>query len=149
MKLNRRDLQTVEMQIGPMIDIVFLLLIFFLVTAKPVKPENDIGLRLPGTVEQEEVIDLPDEQRVEIRDNGQIVLNDLPLDSPESKDLPELKKTMIRFKEACDANNAAPLVTIAAEDEVYHQRIIDVLNILATAGINGVTLATDEEEDSF
>ena len=40
----------VEMQMGPMIDMVFLLLVFFIVTAKPIPQESDISLALPGSV---------------------------------------------------------------------------------------------------
>ena len=60
MQVRRRDQQLVEMQMGPMIDMVFLLLVFFMVTAKPIKQESDISLGLPGTVSAEESVDLPD-----------------------------------------------------------------------------------------
>ena len=42
------------MQMGPMIDMVFLLLVFFMVSAKPITPESDIPIGLPGQVAQEE-----------------------------------------------------------------------------------------------
>lgn len=136
---------------GPMIDMVFLLLVFFMVTAKPIKPEADVGLQLPGTVQQEEVLELPDEQRIEIRPDGQVVLNDLPLDTPTDADLPQLVRTLTRFREATVANNAEPLVTIDAADTVVHQRIVDVMNACAQAGIRGVTFATEEAggEEAF
>ena len=44
MKRRKREQPSVEMQMGPMIDMVFLLLVFFMVTAKPIKPEADINL---------------------------------------------------------------------------------------------------------
>ncbi|MGF1678687.1 MAG: ExbD/TolR family protein [Candidatus Methylacidiphilales bacterium] len=149
MKITRRDQQTVEMQMGPMIDMVFLLLVFFMVTAKPIKPESDVGLQLPGTVEQDEVLDLPDEQRIEIRADGQVVLNDMPLDSPGAKDLPQLVRTLTRFREATVANQTEPMVTLDADDAVPHQRIVDVMNACALAEIKGVTFATggDAEEE--
>ncbi|MEM6883677.1 MAG: biopolymer transporter ExbD [Verrucomicrobiota bacterium] len=151
MKIERRDQQTVEMQMGPMIDMVFLLLVFFMVTAKPIKPEADVGLQLPGTVQQEEILELPDEQRIEIRADGQVVLNDLPLDSPNDAQLPQLVRTLTRFRKATEANNAEPLVTIDANDLVIHQRIVDVMNACAQAGISGVTFATESEggEEAF
>ncbi|MEM6821444.1 MAG: biopolymer transporter ExbD [Verrucomicrobiota bacterium] len=146
MKINRRDQQTVEMQMGPMIDMVFLLLVFFMVTAKPIKPESDVGLQLPGTVQQEEILELPDEQRIEIQANGQVVLNDLSMDAPNSKNLPTLVRTLTRFREATEANNADPLVTVDAHDAVPHQRIVDVMNACALAEIKGVTFATEDTE---
>ena len=72
MRVRRRDQQLVEMQMGPMIDMVFLLLVFFMVTAKPIKQESDISLGLPGTVSAEEAVELPDEQRIRIEDDGSI-----------------------------------------------------------------------------
>jgi biopolymer transport protein ExbD len=149
MIVRRRHPETAEISMSPMIDMVFLLLVFFLVTAKPIKPEADVGLSLPGTVAQEEVLVLPDEQRVLIRADGQVLLNDLPLDTPQSADLPRLFATLKRFKESTEANRAEALLTIDAEDAVLHQRIVDVMNTCARAGITGVTFATDAGEEGL
>jgi biopolymer transport protein ExbD len=143
---RKREPESAEISMSPMIDMVFLLLVFFLVTSKPIKPEADLGLTLPGTVSQEESLDIPDEQKIEILADGQVVLNELPLDTPRSKDLPALTSTLTRFKEATDANQEEALVTIDANDEVPHQRIVDVMNACAIAGIKGVTFATGGEE---
>ncbi|MEM1157796.1 MAG: biopolymer transporter ExbD [Verrucomicrobiota bacterium] len=147
--MSRRNAQTVEMQMGPMIDMVFLLLVFFMVTAKPLKPENDVSLRMPGTVPQEEVFEFPDEQRITIRDNGQVQVNEMNVDSPDSKDLPQLKKTLFRFKEMSDANRADAIVTIDAEDQVSHQRIVDVLNACSDSEITNVSFSFNDETEEF
>lgn len=131
----------------PMIDMVFLLLVFFLVTSKPLKPEADLGMTLPGSVSQEEAIDLPDEQRIEIKDNGQVLLNDQPMDSPDSSDLPQLLATLKRFKKSTIDAKSEALVTLDVEDGVLHQRIADVMNVCAEAEIQGVTFAGDLEEE--
>lgn len=149
MQLRRKDVQTVEMQMGPMIDMVFLLLVFFMVTAKPIKQESDINMGLPGTVSQEETVDIPDEARIIIQPDGQIILNDAPMDTPESRTLPTLLATLVRFKEAADANQSEALITIDADDESIHQRIVDVLNVCAQAEISGVTFADSHTEDDF
>ncbi len=149
MELRRRDTQTVEMQMGPMIDMVFLLLVFFMVTAKPIKQESDIDIGLPGTVAQEESVDIPDEQKITIQADGQVVLNDLPMDSPNQRILPTLVAALIRFRESSEANKSEALVTIDAADEAQHQRIIDVLNACAMAGITGVTFADAANEEDF
>jgi len=143
MKQTRRDSQTVEMQMGPMIDMVFLLLVFFMVTARPVKQESDISLGLPGTVPQEESIDIPDEQRVIIEPDGRVLLNDMTLGAPDDQSLNQLFVTLKRYKEASDANQADALVVIDAADETIHQRIVDVLNACARAEITGVTFAAE------
>ena len=136
------------MQMGPMIDMVFLLLVFFMVTAKPIKQESDISLGLPGTVAAEEAVDLPDEQRIRIEDDGSIVLNDSVLAPAADTNLKELVAILQRFKESSEANKSEALVTLDAADGTNHQRIVDVLNACARASITGVTFSdsADEEE---
>ena len=147
MQVRRRDQQLVEIQMGPMIDMVFLLLVFFIVTAKPIKQESDISLGLPGTVSAEESVNLPDEQRIRIESDGSIVLNDSVLGQPEDAALNELVATLKRFKESADANKADALVTLDAADGAIHQRIVDVLNACARAEITGVTFSDRAEEE--
>lgn len=134
------------MQMTPMIDMVFLLLVFFMVAAKPVVPERDIPMGLPGQVAQEEVVDIPDEARVMIEAGGQIVLNEQKLDDPGSSSLPELRSVLKRFRQSAENAKAEALVTIAPHDSVPHQRLVDVLNACAEAGIKGVTLAGGGDE---
>ncbi len=147
MRLRRRDTQTVEMQMGPMIDMVFLLLVFFMVSAKPIKQESDINIGLPGTVAQEETLDIPDEQRIRIESDGRVLLNEQPMDTPANADLPALVATLKRFKESADANKSEALVTIDSDDAAHHQRIVAVLNACAQAGITGVTFADSGTEE--
>jgi biopolymer transport protein ExbD len=147
MQIRRKDVQTVEMQMGPMIDMVFLLLVFFMVSAKPIKQESDINIGLPGTVAQEEALEIPDEQRIQIQPNGQVVLNDQPMDSPASAEMPALLSTLKRFKESADSNKTEALITIDADDAANHERIVQVLNACAQAKITGVTFADAGEKE--
>jgi biopolymer transport protein ExbD len=142
MRRRKRHDETVEMQMGPMIDMVFLLLVFFMVTAKPIQQESDLGLGLPGAVAQDEAVDIPDEQRIVIREDGQVVLNELELDSPASADLPQLYATLERFKRAADLSGSEALVTIAPAKTVPHQRVVDVLNTCGKAELTNVTFST-------
>ena len=111
-RLKRHD-EVVGMPMGPMIDMVFLLLVFFMVTAKPIKQESDLGFGLPGAVAQDEPIDIPDEQRLIIRGDLQVVLNDLEIDAPESSDLPELFATLERFRQAAELSGSKAMLTIS------------------------------------
>ncbi len=125
----------------PMIDMVFLRLVFFMVSAKPVQPERDIPMGLPGQVAQAKVVDIPDEARVIIEPSGQVVLNERNLDTPGSSDLPELRAVLTRFRLSAENARSEALVTLAPHDAVPHQRLVDVLNACAEAGIRGVSLA--------
>lgn len=149
MQIRRRDVQMVEMQMGPMIDMVFLLLVFFMVTAKPVQQESDISLGLPGTVSAEETVELPDETRILIEDSGRVMVNDNEMGAPNDTALTQLVATLKRFKESADANKADALVTLDASDGTNQQRIVDVLNACAKANITGVTFSDSASEEEM
>ncbi|MEI6034981.1 MAG: biopolymer transporter ExbD [Verrucomicrobiae bacterium] len=145
--MRRAEHPQIELQIAPMIDVCFLLLFFYILTSKPVKSEADMDMTLPGTVEQEQALDIPDEQRITIQDSGQIVLNELPLDKPDSRELPALLSILKKFKATADANRSEALITVDVSDNAVHQRVIDVLNSCAQAGIQGVTFAGAAEDE--
>jgi biopolymer transport protein ExbD len=146
MRRRQRRLDLVEMQMGPMIDMTFLLLVFFMVTAKPTQPESDIKMTLPGSMSQDEAVDLPDEQRIRIEASGQVMLNDMTIDSPASSELPELVRILTRLKRAADLNKSRAMVTLDPNDAVLHQRIVDVLGACARAGITGITISDQSTE---
>lgn len=135
--------EALEMQMGPMIDMVFLLLVFFMVTATPMEPENDIRMTLPGTVAQDEPVDLPDEQRVRIDGEGNVYLNDLAMDTASAPGgaLPGFTEALSRIRLAGEASGSRVLVTLAPDDAVPHQRVVDVLDACAAAGVNGVSFS--------
>ena len=143
--MRRPEQPQVEMQIAPLIDVCFLLLFFYILTSKPVKPEGDLGLSLPGTVEQEAPLDLPDEQRLQILETGQILLNEAPLDSPGQRDLPQLVGILSRLKQSATANRSEALLTLDVADAAKHQRIVDVLNACTKAGVTNVTFAVGND----
>jgi len=118
-----------------MIDMVFLLLVFFMVTAKPIRPEADISLGLPGALAQDEPVDLPQELVITIADGGHIVVNEQGLD------LEALQRMLVRFQVSSRANHSEVMVTIDAADAIPHQRLVDVLDACAAADITAVTFA--------
>lgn len=142
MRRAKRHDETVGMPMGPMIDMVFLLLVFFMVTAKPIKQESDLGFGLPGAVAQEDPVDIPDEQRIIIRGDLQVVLNDLELDDPRSAELPDLSATLERFRKASELNGSKAMLTIAPAKDVPHQRVVDVLNACGRARLTNVTFSS-------
>ena len=130
-----------ELDVAPLIDMVFLLLVFFMVSASLVKSEGDLSIQLPGSVAQEQSVDMPDEQIVEITDTGRVFLNGRQFDDPTSKELPELYVTLLRYKAAAGAGKNKAMVTIMAQDNTEQQRVIDVMNACAAAGITNVTFS--------
>jgi len=145
MKMRRTSEVHMKMDMTPMIDCVFLLLVFFMVGTTLHKQEADISFALPGVASQSEPVEIPDEQIIEIYADGSVILNDLLFDSPSSTELPELIDTLKRFKATADANKIESMITIAPAPEVKQQRVVDVLNACSEAKIKNVTFAMEED----
>jgi len=145
MKVNLPQLEDPDLNVAPLIDMVFLLLIYFMATASLVRSEGDLGIRLPGMVAQAESVDMPDEQIIEITKTGRIFLNSREFDSANSQELPDLFVMLTRYKAASDANRSQAMITVSADNETKHQRVIDVMNACAAAGIKNITFSAATE----
>ena len=149
MKLRHQNVVKAEVDMTPMIDCVFLLLVFFMVSSTFNKQEADISFALPGTADQSEAVEIPDEQIIQITENGNVFLNDLEYDAPTDPNMPELIKTLILFRQTADANQVPAMITIAPEDNVKQQRVVDVLNACTAAKIANVTFAVGSEDEEI
>ncbi len=135
-----------DFQMAPLIDVVFLLLIFFMVTSSIQRFETDLSIQLPGRVKQSEQLAMPDEQIVEILEDGRVLLNNQFYDAPDSRDMPHLAATLTRFKQASDLANVRALLTVQAASQSKHERLIDVLNAAAAAQIAFVSVGLGDDE---
>ena len=133
-------------QIAPMIDVVFVIMLFFMVMAGAVKVERELNTKLPGTADTSGPTDFVDEIIINITENGEVQLNEEPMDAAGSKDLVQLRNTLLRLKQASDAAKAPTLVTVLSELDTKYSRVIDVLDVLAIAQIENVTFTVESEE---
>ena len=133
-------------QLAPMIDVVFVIMLFFMVMAGAVKVERELNTKLPGTAETTGPTDFVDEIVINIAENGEVLLNDEPMDAPAAKEMPQLRGTLLRLKQGSDAAKAPTLVTVISEPEAKYARTVDVLDALAVAQIENVTFTVTEDE---
>ena len=133
-------------QIAPMIDVVFVIMLFFMVMAGSVRVEKELNSQLPGNAETSGATEFVDEQIINVAENGEVLLNEEPMDSPRSHELPQLRATLSRLRKAGDEAKAPVLVTVVSEANAKYSRTVDVLDALAVAGISNVTFTVNEEE---
>ncbi|MDR3404169.1 MAG: biopolymer transporter ExbD [Chthoniobacter sp.] len=133
-------------QIAPMIDVVFVIMLFFMVMAGEVKVEKELNSQLPGVAATSGPTDFVDEQIITIAEDGEVSLNDEPMDTPTSRDLPQLKSTLLRLKQNADAAKTPAIVTIISEEQAKYSRTVDVLDALAVAKIESVSFTVSEDE---
>ncbi|MEX1117277.1 MAG: biopolymer transporter ExbD [Terrimicrobiaceae bacterium] len=126
-------------QIAPMVDVVFVLLLFFMASAGSQIVEKELNINLPsgrssnaqpGTPSTPIIIDIfPD---------GQVQLNNRVYDNPANKDLPELRAWL---KDTIDKFGDKDPVIIRPDPQTKHERIMDVLNAAAAAGVKNLTFS--------
>lgn len=131
------------LDISSLIDVCFLLLIYFLVTSTISLRESDLGMALPAAnpgSEQPEI----DPLFIKIEASGAIYTgvgaSQQAMDSDVSvRELPLLRGQLDMYSSAARAANSKPLVQILASEGSTQQRVIDVLNALAEVNISSVT----------
>lgn len=131
-----------ELNISPLIDVAFLLLIYFLVTTTLMKDEADLSMVLPG-VSQVESQPVPvDQMRIEIDPTGVILVNREPVDTDiNDHRVLNLTDRLTRYAAAAKIAQSEALVVIKADERVPEQRFIDVLNACSKADIKHVSIS--------
>jgi len=130
-------------QIAPMIDVVFVIMLFFMVMVGTLKVERELITKLPrsGTMVQ-----FPAEEiTLGILADGTVTLNEEAFDSPQDKALPMLTRTLRRVAASSAQQQQPVLVTLQAEAQASYERVIDVLNSLHQAQIHNVTFIVGSE----
>ena len=137
MKLNLRARPQPEVNLTSLIDVVLLLLIFFMVSTSFVK-ESQIEIRLPETAATE-----PAEQPVEridimITETGTVFVNGRELINSR----PETLRNALRKVSAGD--NSLPL-TISADANATHQSVVTAMDVAGRLGFSQINIATVNE----
>lgn len=139
MKARRIQISEDRVDLTPMIDIVFLLLIYFMVTTSIIKEEADLGVTLPSKMAAPPDAPLPEQHFIDILVDGTALLNGMPLDNPGSPDLPNLKRTLQGLKLSSDRAGLKTIVIIQPDPETYQQSVVNVLNVLKAVGIRSIS----------
>ncbi len=127
-------------QIAPMIDVVFVIMLYFMVMASSVKKEQELKTALPTVAQaQKSEEQPPDEITIIINEDGGVTMNEEDMDSPTDKKMPTLTQNLARLKIDADAGGRKVLVTVQTEEQAKYERVIDVLNSLTKARIENVT----------
>ncbi len=130
----------VELQIAPLIDVVFLLLIYFMVTASLIKKEADISFVLPASVMSPEKVDIPVEVIIEIDADGTVVLDGMQFVSGD-KQLDDLVLHVLGLKQVAASQRAPFFVNLLPHRDARHRRIVDVMDACAAAEVDSLTFS--------
>lgn len=132
MKFQSRQPEPASMQLAPMIDIVFLLLIFFIVTWQYTRAETELSVSVPTAQEG------ADPQR----QIGEIVINILADSTIRVEgNTVNLEQLLEKLAKIAKEYENQP-VRIRGDGGVQYQRIVEVIDTCQKAGIWNISFAT-------
>lgn len=123
-------------QIAPMVDVVFVLMLFFMASAGQQIIEQELNISLPsgqssGKSEKTPIL-------IDISAEGQVTMNQTSFGTPSDKGLKSLQDWL---KNAIEQFGGEDPVIIRPNAETRHERIIDVLNAAAAAGVKNLSFS--------
>ena len=140
-----------ELDIAPLIDVSFLLLIYFIVTSTMQPKEGDLDITFPST--QTDQADTPpiDPLSIRLREDGVILAgvggSEEELETNvNSRQCPRLLEKLREYKLIADSSGSQPFVVVRADDAAQQQRFIDIVNTLSAVEISNVTITGFRDE---
>lgn len=136
MNLSPQTSDEPDVNLTPMIDVVFLLLLFFMVSTSFIR-ESSLKVDLPeatgqALVEQEKPIDII------INAEGQFIVNNVSLGMPNKAELSAQLKLAV-------GENTDPHIIITADAKADYQNIVTAMDSAQQLGYSRLTLATRQK----
>ena len=131
MRFGRRTQEEPGFLMTPMIDVMFLLLLFFISTSLFHRLETELDVSVPVASHSEEATRAPGDIIVNVRNDGAIVVNQRVL----------LKEQLIDMLKRLSRLDPRQGVTVRGDRFVAYEKVMDVFDACAAAGIYNLDLA--------
>ena len=140
MRLNLRPRAPVEVNLTSLIDVVLLLLIFFMVSTSFVK-QSQITISLPEAESTAPVDEVPEQIDIMITATGMYMIN--------GRELINSRPETIRnaLQKVSNGDNSLPL-TISADANARHQDVVTAMDVAGRLGFTQISIATVNEPDA-
>jgi len=138
MKLSANKVEEPDVNLTPMIDVVFLLLLFFMVSTSFIR-ESSLKVDLPEATgqameKQDKAIDIV------INSDGHFLINELMLEKPSPEQLAEQLKQIV-------GDNSDPHIIISADADAEYQHIVTAMDVAQQLNYTRLTLATRQKKE--
>lgn len=134
MKLSLRQRTQPEVNLTSLIDVVLLLLIFFMVSTSFVK-QSQIAIRLPEAESMAIVEEVPLQIDIMITESGTYLVNGRELINNRAETIRNaLQKT--------SGNNSSLPLTISADANARHQDVVTAMDVAGRLGFKQISIAT-------
>ncbi len=128
----------VGFQIAPMVDVVFVLMLFFMASAGSQVVEKELNINLPSgrAAAGSEVPPTP--IIIDISADGQVTANNTNYGTPTDKNLTPLREWLATTIQQFGEDNP---VIIRPAPQSRQERVIDVLNAAAASGVKSLSFS--------
>ncbi len=137
MKFQRQQREEVNVNLTPLIDVVFLLLIFFMVSTTFTK-ESHLEIDLPEASDAAPREDLPTMIEVVIDEEGNYSVNGQALVNTQEKTLRQAINLQIK-----DQSDKPPLI-ITADAKTPHQAVVTAMDVSGQLGFEKLSITTKQ-----
>ena len=133
-KRRRRDNAPSEIQMTPMIDVVFQLLIYFIVTIKPVDVAAHLDVFRPSSDTAPSTSEPPKMLRIQILPEGVLLIND--------RDVSLAALTSVLEKLAAYSKTQTVMIMCSLDSE--HRYLIDILDRCSQVGLSNLSVVSTD-----
>jgi biopolymer transport protein ExbD len=134
MRVPRRDSRKARIEIIPMIDIIFFLLVFFMVSTLSMTINRGLPVNLPKAASSQQ--DLRESFNITVTEDGTLFLNKEPI---TLSDLGQRVKAGLEKEPEL-------VVIINADDQARHGTIVTVMDEIRLAGVSRLAIAVRSEQ---
>lgn len=132
MKFQTREPEKADFPLAPMVDVVFLLLIFFIATMQYTQSERELNVSVPVAEEGADARQTVGEIIVNVRESGEVVVDKTVMD----------KKQLFGKLQRIAAVHKNQAIRIRGDGKVEYQKIVEVIDVCQKAGIPNISFAT-------
>ena len=138
MNFRSKSRDEVDLDITPLIDVVFLLLIFFMVSTT-FEHNSEINITLPSsskdvTEKKSDAVNISLDAQGNVYINGEIIRND------------QLETIKIALSDALVGLKEPPVI-INADSNATHQSVVKIMDVASQLGLFNITFATQKIKD--
>src|SRR3954449_1812786 len=129
---GRAQLHHPGIQLAPLVDVLLLLLIFFLMTWNAARNENELDVKVPKASAAKEKSAPIGDVVINVKSDGNVVVNRRNLNTNE---LIDLLKNLVQL-------NSEQAVVIRGDEAGAYKNVVEVLNVCSQAGVSNIAFAT-------
>lgn len=131
---NEEGVEELVLNLTPMIDVIFLLLIFFMVATTFQDPERELDVDLPQAQSGSTLTEQDDEIIINVMRDGSVVLSERTVTQDE----------LVRHLNQAAQQDPETPVTIRGDRFVHHEDIVSAMDACGSAGLHNLSIGTLE-----